>query len=311
MRVLAVIPQYPPRSRVGAWITTHEYLAALAARGHQVDVVALGLNSAPYTIDGVNVWPRDSEVDAPDVVVSHLGDMHQGARIAQKVGCPSVRMVHGYHDDNATKLGQAGGTDLAVFSSHALAAATGWDGPQLVAHPPVRQADYETSPGDMVTLTNLSVEKGGELLKFIAASMFDVKFLGVMGHHGRQLRAGQPGNVEVIKSVEDMRTVYTRTRILLMPSERETYGRVGVEAACSGIPTIAHPSPGLQEALGDSATWVDRSDLNAWCEAIRRLQDPGAWLEASRRSRRAIQADPEGTITNVADAVESIVKVAV
>jgi len=299
------------KSRVGAWITTHEYLAGLVARGHQVDVIVQISNELvqpTYDLDGVHVHPRTWDQYAHHLVISHLGDNHEGAFAAQRAGVPSVRMVHGFDPQGAVKLDQTP-TALAVFSSAALAKDTGWHGNQMVAHPPVRRTDYETTTGPRVTLINLNPQKGGKLLAQIAEATPDVDFLGVKGW-GRFQQVTQPWNVEVIDPAEDVREVFCRTRILLMPSDYESYGRVAVEAACSGIPTIAHPSPGLREAMGDAATWVDRTDLAGWVKAIRWMQEPGAWTEASRRSRRAIQTDPEATISAVVDAIEATVKVA-
>lgn len=303
MNVLALVPHYVPYSRVGAWITTHEYLRALATRGHHVDVVTISSRREEYELDGVHVYPNGTDVDPPDVIVSHLGDTNLGAAMAERLEVPSVRMGHGFHPENRSRL-EAHPTALAVFSSEALRTDVGWDGPSLVAHPPVRATDYRVRPGKAVTLTNLSRPKGGLLLGWIADAHPDVAFLGVRGWGFQNLR--QPPNVEILDAVPDMRTVYRRTRILLMPSEVESYGRCAVEAACSGIPTIGHPSPGLVEAMGDHATWVDRHDRQGWIEAVRDLLDPEAWKAASRRARGAIQPDPDATVAKVADSIEAL-----
>ena len=70
-----------------------------------------------------------------------------------------------------------------------------------------------------------------------------------------------------------------------MPSVYESYGRVALEAAVSGIPTIAHPTAGVQEALGDAALWADRDQLSAWVDQISALDDPGAYATRSRLVR--------------------------
>jgi hypothetical protein len=66
--------------------------------------------------------------------------------------------------------------------------------------------------------------------------------------------------------------VFRKTKVLLMPSEYESYGRVGIEAACAGIPTVAHPTLGLQEAFGPTAgIFIDRNDVAAWFNEVSRL----------------------------------------
>lgn len=302
MNVLAVLPLYVPRSRVGAWVTTHEYLAGMAARGHTVTVVTLYSTRPAYTIDGVRVVPNGSDVPAPDTLISHLGDEGAGAHLAVTLGVPSIRFVHGFHDDNARRL-DAHPTTLAIFASHALAADTAWDGPALVAHPPIHPDQFTVTPGDHVTLINLSAPKGGKHLGWIAQAHPSLPFLGVRGW-GEQFKPNGR-NIEVIDPVEDIRTVYARTRILLVLSEAESYGRCAVEAACSGIPTIAHPSPGLIEAMGDAATWIHRRNRRAWIAEVGRLQDGRSWAAASRRARKAIPTDAAETITTVCDAIEA------
>jgi glycosyltransferase involved in cell wall biosynthesis len=74
--------------------------------------------------------------------------------------------------------------------------------------------------------------------------------------------------------------VWARTRILLVPSAYESWGRVASEALCSGIPVIAHPTTGLIENLGDAGIFVDRRDTDGWIAALRRLQDPTAYETA-------------------------------
>src|SRR5678815_5651953 len=101
--------------------------------------------------------------------------------------------------------------------------------------------------------------------------------------------------------------VYARTRILLMPSAYETWGRVGVEAMCSGIPVIAHPTPGLTEALGDAGFFDDRDDVDAWAKTVRRLDDPAEYRKASRAAfKRAAELDPTSDLARFADVVEAV-----
>lgn len=301
MKVVAVTPLYPPHSLVGSWISTHECLAHLAAHGHQVDVVPYMARRRPVEeLDGVTIHPRSSSLSSmlsgADLVVSHLGDNGLAARLAPTV--PHVKMAHSHHS-------VAGRPSLIVACSQNLADRLRWSGSTVVVRPPVRPEQYRTTPGDHVTLVNLSSDKGGRLLWRLADALPDVRFLAVRGAYGSQIVMSRP-NVEVIDPTSDMRTVYARTRVLLMPSIRETWGRVAVEAAVSGIPTIAHPTDGAREALGRAATYADRSNLAAWVAAIRRLEDPAAWAEASARaSARAAQLDPAEDLERFRTALET------
>lgn len=308
MRVVASVPLYPPSSRVGAWLATHRCLAHMAARGHEVDVyVYLGRHELSV-LDGVTVHPRTADLDEllarADVVVSHLGDDQLAHRLALAAGKPSVRMIHGAVDEALSCLD---GATLAVFNSVSFRQQLAWDGPSIVVHPPVRPEEYRTTPGDRFTLVNLTENKGGQIFDLVAAALPSVKFLGVRGGYGRQAVRPRP-NLAVIWPTLDMRTdVYAHTRVLLMPSIRETWGMVGIEAMCSGIPVVAHPTPGLLESLGSAGIFVDRGDLAGWRREVLRLTNPDEWALASTRALdRVDQLDPQADLDRFADALEQI-----
>lgn len=297
MRIFAITPLYPPSSRVGAWIATHEALAHAVRSGHQVDVATYhpASDPEPFEHEGVRVHPPtediEAEVIAADVVVSHLGDHQRGRHIADAYGKPSVRMVHG-HVDNARAL--LSGDALAVYNSEASRAAAEWGGPGIVVHPATWPEDWAGDPiGDMVTLVNCAPAKGGDVFPLIAASVPERCFLGVLGGCGKQARQYGP-NVRTAYPTRDMRRdVYDRTSILLMPSQRETWGMVGVEAMHRGIPVIASPTPGLIESLGDAGIFVPRKDIRGWAQAVRVLSDPDNYAVASAKAKaRAAQLDP-------------------
>lgn len=261
-----------------------------------------------YELDGVRVHASGWAATHADVVVSHLGDDNQGAKLAHRWSAPSVRMVHGRSSYPARHLDRYP-TDLAVFPSAAMRDEVGWEGKSIVAHPPIEPSEYATEHGDLVTIVNLHKHKGGKLFWLLARSMRDTEFLAVRGRGPQEIH--QAPNVEVIPTTGDIRRrVYGRTRLLLVPSCFESFGRVAIEAACSGIPTIAHPSPGMREALGDAATWVRRTEPNRWVDAIRRLSEQDAWVEASVRALElAAGLDPEPSLNGFAEAVTSLVRV--
>jgi len=288
---------YPPASRVGAWLATHELLAELHRRGHQVEVYRRCSGSRAYVLDGIQVhpgrsWPTlETAIRSADVVVSHLGDDGAGAYLARQHRVPSVRMVHGHDPKAAEKLE---GDSLAVFNSTQLAAEVAWSGPQIVVHPPVRR-DTHATPGELVTVVNLSPAKGGELFWRLAKKSPQQKFLAVRGGWGLQI-VFRRQNVTVLRPTLHMNRVYARTRVLLMPSSIESWGMVGVEAMACGIPVVAHPTPGLRESLGDAGIFCDRDDETAWLAALERLRDPAEWEAASRRAvcRAATLAAEDG-----------------
>ncbi|MBX5463806.1 MAG: glycosyltransferase family 4 protein [Steroidobacteraceae bacterium] len=298
---------------------THAMLRALAARGHRVDVVLADRGGAPYVRDGVHVWPHRDKADPfrflPDahVIVAHVDSAARAVVLGETYRVPVVQVVHNTSASSAAAL-RRWPANLTVFNSeHAARALAGECGRWIIVRPPVDPAEYATTPGDAVTLVNLSAAKGANTFYALAERFPERRFLGVQGGYGAQILPAGPDdlpNVEVIGHVapERMRDeVYARTRVLLMPSQFESWGRVGVEAMCSGIPVIAHPTPGLRESLGDAGTFVDRDDIDGWETALRRLLDGRRWRAASRRSlARAQELNPAQDLDTWCREVETI-----
>lgn len=204
-----------------------------------------------------------------------------------------------------------------------------WPGPQIVIHPVVEPEYYRCERGDSITLVNPTVGKGQKTFYDLAQMMPGRSFLTAQGGYGDQVPCpksatglgriehvfyddqgneksclGLP-NVTHLKNDPDIRNVFRRTKVLLMPSDYESYGRVGVEAACAGIPTIAHPTPGLKEAFGDAAIFCDRNDVAAWFMEIERLFTDDLYYR--KRSDMALELaaslDPESEFDRLEEAL--------
>ncbi|MFD9949690.1 glycosyltransferase family 4 protein [Nonomuraea sp. NPDC059023] len=327
VRVLAMLHLYPPTGNAGAEWAMHTLLAALVQRGHEVDVLIIEPSAIeqPYTLDGVRVHPRRGKGDPfewllddarrPHVIVTHLMNTPRATVLGEMYGVPVVHVLHNDHDNERSWLQRR--PALVVYNSDWVrdSCLSWWqdrhveEPPQaVVVRPPVIAAHYETTPGDRVTLINLCEKKGGSLFWEIARRMPDVQFLGVMGAYGQQIVKDLP-NVEIQTCVpgDQMRdTVYARTKVLLVPSEYESWGRVAVEAMVSGIPVVAHPTPGLRESLGDAGIFADRDEPEAWVAEIRRLRKLPVWKAASKRAKtRAAELDPTPDLQTWVEAVEA------
>jgi glycosyltransferase involved in cell wall biosynthesis len=80
----------------------------------------------------------------------------------------------------------------------------------------------------------------------------------------------------------DPRDFYARTRVQVFPSRSETYGRVGVEGAISGIPLVASTAPGIREAMNGHGIYHLLDDVGGWIKTVTRLMtDEDAWHVAS------------------------------
>lgn len=325
MRLLAMLHAYPPCHNAGAEWMVHTMFRALVEREHQVDVVLSQPSPSgrrPYELDGVRVHPFRSKADPftfteeADAIITHLENTQRASTIGVMRGLPVVHVLHNTFDQTRGWV-RKHRPSLVVYNSEwmrrdyeAWLRSIRHPLPEcVVVRPPVHAADYATRHGDRVTLINLFRPKGSRTFWELAKRMPDVEFLAVTGAYGDQDIRDLP-NVEVLPNIpgNKMRDqVYARTKILLVPSEYESWGRVGVEAMASGIPVIAHPTPGLKESLGEAGVFVDRDDIDSWERQIRRLLTPRAYGIASRRAReRSAELDPAADLARWVKAVEQL-----
>ena len=119
MLIGAATPLYPPWSRVGAWLTTHEHLRHLVGRGHDVHVTTTMAARPDEIYEGVHIHGRHRPPRG-DVIIAHVGDLGFGRAAARRDGVPLILLAHG-QVKNPRHLD---GASLVVFVSQALAAAT-------------------------------------------------------------------------------------------------------------------------------------------------------------------------------------------
>lgn len=285
-RVLAHVPTFLPEQRAGSEISMAATLQGLRERGWEVTVIvdSPGTNATIEDLDVVRQPSLRSTLRlyrSADVVLTQLASRNRATRWSALTGQPLVLFLRMGGLDTASLLGDP---DLVVFNSSWLQRASEWTGPSVVQHPPIEPERYRTTPGESITLVNLTEQKGSNTLVALARRFPEKSFLGVRGGWGEQLRQSDLENLRIIGPVDDMREVYSQTRVLLMPSAIESFGRVGIEAAASGIPVIASPIPGIREALGNAALYADRTNVDAWEHHLRSLDDPVYWADCSRRS---------------------------
>lgn len=289
--IMAHVHAYVPEHNAGAETTIHDILKFLVKRGWEAHVVLKyygGQTARDYEIDGVQVHvPGHKNRDflhylgKADVTISHLECSRHTHMLSNMFHKPTVHLVHNTHPLTVQWMQ---GADALIINTDWISkepAYAEWSKPKMVLQPPVCPEDYKTTRGKSVTLVNLWEDKGAEIFYELAKRMPDVTFLGVRGGYGEQVIKDLP-NVTVMEHTSEMKDVYGKTKVILMPSKYESFGRVGVEAMASGIPTLAHPTPGLLESLGDSGTFADRNDSDAWEKALRDLLKPAKYGKVSK-----------------------------
>ena len=327
LSIVARVHAMPPEHNAGAEHMLVSMLRPLVERGHDVSVwlSRYGRAHKEYDYRGIRVVPLESRLDFPTavkrahVLLGHLETVPSTASLARGYGKPMVVVCHNTHRPTFRDAA-AGGTALAVYNSQWMEREAELffaeypksvrPASSLVVRPPVFSDEYAAKPGKAVTLINCNPEKGGKVLQALAERMPGQQFLAVKGAYGEQILPDLP-NVEIVDHVrgEDMREkVYARTRVLLMPSSYESWGRAGVEALASGIPVVAHPTPGLCESLGEAGIFVDREDVAGYEAVLRKLTTSAEYRLASKRAKaRSVELDPTADLATWCEAVESLV----
>ncbi|MCP9997988.1 glycosyltransferase family 4 protein [Streptomyces werraensis] len=326
LRIVARVHLMPPQHNAGAEHMLVSMLRPLVERGHDVQVwlSRYGKAHEVYDYRGIRVVPLEARLDFPtavrqaDVLISHLECVPSTSALARGYGKPVVVLCHNTHRPTFRDMG-AGNTALAVYNSHWMQTEAELffaeypksvrPGASIIVRPPVFADEYATKPGKAVTLVNCNAAKGGKVLEALARRMPEQQFLAVKGAYGEQILPDLP-NVTVLDHVDgaDMRErVYARTRVLLMPSSYESWGRAGCEALASGIPVIAHPTPGLCESLGEAGVFVDRNDVDGYEAVLRKLLTPAEYRLASKRAKaRSAELDPSAELAAWCAAVEAL-----
>ena len=153
--------------------------------------------------------------------------------------------------------------------------------------------------GDCITLINANLLKGLPMFLELANKFPNRKFLGVRPYYNRINVPETLPNIEWIDLQDDVRTILSRTRILLVPSFYESWGRVAFEAMYNGIPILytnpasdkdpktTRPSgttEGMHEWIADSQYPLDPLNPEGWVNTINELDDVSVYAEASRRA---------------------------
>jgi glycosyltransferase involved in cell wall biosynthesis len=173
--------------------------------------------------------------------------------------------------------------------------------------------------GDMITLVNANVNKGVHQFIELAKRMPDRRFLGVIPYYGELWVPPAPSNIEWIKFDDDVRNILARTRILLLPSKYESFGRIAVEAMYNKIPVIySKPDPnvsapgtteGVEEWIVPAGIACERDRPEQWMSAITSLDDPTTYAERQEICKTCVtNMDLFTEAPRIADKVESFVQ---
>jgi glycosyltransferase involved in cell wall biosynthesis len=332
MRLLWSIHLYPWMHCCGSEMVAHHVNKYLISKGHQCRVILHRYDGLPYIYEGVEVFPANGSVEAyrwADVICTHLDFSQYSIIMANEVRKPLVHFVH-----NDIKYDSIANTDYGqyiVYNSDWIKNKIGYKHPSITLHPPCDVDYYNVNENpesnEFITLVSLNERKGGYLFSKIAEAMPDKKFMGVVGSYDNagpmklsqeSIIAMMPPNVTVVPNSPDILSVYKKTRLLLMPSDYESWGRTATEAMCNGIPVICTPTDGLVENCDYAGTYVGSKrqtsepgeasvytgEVSSWVRTIKLMDSPAVYGEKSVLCRaRAGELDPDKEL----EALESFI----
>lgn len=307
------VPDHP----AGAEWSMQDTMAALVERGHRC-VVLSEKGHTRTTLDGVAIHSQPTEDEAAkhflacDVMLTQMEAAMQAQIYASHYRTPLVHLIHSAAQLENTIV--PGASALVVHNSdHVADACAWWPGEAMILHPVVSTTRVLVEPlGQLVTLVNVSHAKGGAMLLRVAALLPERIFLGVMGAYGDQVfdTHGIPGhgdnplpttlppNVGVSPPTADIRSIMAASRVVLLLSRNETYGRVAAEAMVSGIPVIAFWTPGVDECCGPAALYAQESAVEV-ARAVERVH--AEWPSWSSAALKQAQTVRERTAIEIAD----------
>jgi glycosyltransferase involved in cell wall biosynthesis len=150
--------------------------------------------------------------------------------------------------------------------------------------------------GECITLINANVLKGLNVLIDLAKRFPERKFLGVKPYYNVVKVPTDIKNIEWMDLQDDIRTVLAKTKILIVPSLYESWGRVAFEAMYNGIPVLytkpaeglnnykSGSTEGMQDWIQDNGFACNRTNLDDWIDSIHQLDDPEVYSEYSDRA---------------------------
>lgn len=291
IKILAYVHGYFPNHNAGAEAMLHQILIDLKKKGHEVKVLTRDPGADEY--EGVPLFEAGIGKDQifaewADVIFTHLDYTRFAVKLGSRHRKPVVHLVHNdrqlkYHNilDKSTAA-------FAVANSEWIRLTIKRNIPSLVVFPPTIPERYKVETSrEAITLINMNEAKGGKMFWQLARIFPEKKFIGVRGAYGEQVDYEKElPNVTILKNTPDIQEVYKKSGIVLMPSSYESWGRVAMEAACSGIPVIAAPTPGLKESLDYAGIFAEHDDVAAWVEAIRFLDNEKNYEKYSKLTKK-------------------------
>jgi len=300
MKIFCDIHGYPPSHNAGAEWMLHHMLKWLKSRGHEIIVSCPDPRAKEF--EGIKIVDRFGPTHQrnyynwSDIVVSHLDYTGKVINKIRAANRPACFIMHNTHHN--TMIDMIAHRSILCFNSKYTASVPYYKHKEsTIVYPPCPVEYYKTKRGGgrYITLVNHAQKKGSDVFHEMAKRLPDFEFLGVKGGYFHQNKERIP-NVTYRENTPNIKKSYQVTKVILMPSSYESFGRVAIEGYASGIPCVAAPTEGLIESLGDAGIFVDLWDLDGWEDAINKLMTDKDYYQEMQAKARARAAELEGML---------------
>lgn len=263
---------------------------------HQLRVPPLyGLRGSTFAFAGARKIAQLHREFGFDIVHCHFAGTtsFSGALAKEKTGLPFVVTAHGSDLENTPKspLGRFYVTrslkraDVVITVSHHLARLAKTLGAENVKVIPNGLPEFEGFEGgkrEYVTFIGAlrdykSPETFVELAKFFPNTEFLVVGDGPLR---KKLEARAPSNVHFLGYRRDVEKILSRSILLVLPSKREGFGLVILEANSLGVPTIGRRVSAIPELIRDGKNGLTFTSFDELVDEVRAL------LESPKTARK-------------------------
>lgn len=199
----------------------------------------------------------------------------------------------------------------------------------IIVPPLINPNEYlvESNSKEFITMINPIQMKGGEIFKEIAKALPNRKFLAVKGWthlmknndwdlpliNDLSIGLGMSenplfaitefegiSNVTVQDSTTDMKIIYSKTKILLVPSITPEGGpRVAIEAMINGIPVIGSKSGNTPLTIGEGGIVISNLfNISEWVSSILKFDNDEYYEEISQKAKVRYKLDVKCQISS-------------
>jgi glycosyltransferase involved in cell wall biosynthesis len=281
-----IMHSYVPTVKAGSEITAHALNRYLLTQGYRVSVFVNDYKVSSY--EGVDIYRLPKSLhEAPeyalevfksaDAIGCQNFNGYDGIAYAEELNKPIIFFLH-VEFEKLDILQQKFRVPIyVVYNSITQKQALPTIHESCMVRPHIDYAKFKSIKQDnprFITLLNCNKNKGGEIIVKLAKMLPDYKFLGVQGAYMKQIN-GQSSNLDYMPLQDDPSSIYAKSKVVIMPSKSESWGRVALEAMSAGVPVIVGDTPGLREATNGGAAICNRTDIDCWMNEIKKLSMDG------------------------------------